>query len=141
VLLVPAHFPDDAEANKRICSMMAAQPHCIEGPLTAREFLALAASADMVFSMRLHGLICAMATGAPMFGLSYDPKVDAFMEQAGMRDHCLPLGGFGLDAAERMMEGLAAMPPASLDEKEARRKEMQRAAWETAELAVALLES
>jgi len=141
VLLVPAHFPGDAEANKRVCGMMAAQPHCIERPLTAREFLALAASADMVFSMRLHGLICAMAAGTPMVALSYDPKVDAFMEQAGMKGYCLPLDGFDVDSAERMIDGLCAMSPASLSEKEARRKEMQRSAWETAEMAVALLKS
>jgi len=132
VLLVPAHFPDDMEAIAMLQARMASQPYVIDKCLDACEFLALTAMADMVFSMRLHGLICAMAMGTPMIGLSYDPKIDAFMEQAGMEKFCLSFEGFDLDAAKRLFEE----PLQSLDQ---RRLEMRKLAWDTADMAVALL--
>lgn len=41
-------------------------------------------------SMRLHGLIFAASTGVPLVGVSYDPKVGAFLESVGT-SLCLPL--------------------------------------------------
>ena len=86
VLLAPAHYPIDNDVNVKIADRMTVQPYIIDKCLTAREFLALTAHADMVFSMRLHGLICAMAVGTPMVGLSYDPKVESFADA-----HDIPL--------------------------------------------------
>jgi len=145
VLLVPAHYPEDAVANVRLSDRMASQPRVIDKALTAKDFLALIASADMVLSMRLHGLICAMAMGTPMLGLSYDPKVDAFMEQAGLEDYCLPFDSLDSESAERMIEIIdmidksGALPQKTSAEQESRRKEMQQMAWETARLAVSML--
>jgi len=139
VLLVPAHYPDDMEAIAMLHDRMTTQPHIIDRCLNADEFLALTASADRVFSMRLHGLICAMAVGTPMLGLSYDPKNDAFMEQAGMEKYCLAFDGFDVDAARRMMEDLDAITPDEQAKQEARRKELQSLAWKAAKIAVGLL--
>jgi len=139
VLLVPAHYPEDAVANVRLSERMASKPRVIDKALTAQDFLALIASADSVLSMRLHGLICAMAMGTPMLGLSYDPKVDAFMEQAGLEDYCLPFDSLGPESTKRMIDILGALPPQPSAEQESRRKEMQQTAWETARLAVSLL--
>jgi len=139
VLLVPAHFPDDTTAIAKLRDLMATQPRFIDKCLTASEFLELSSKADRVFSMRLHGLICAMAMGTPMIGLSYDPKVDAFMEQAGMKDYCLSFDNFDLETAKRLLEDLDKQPQRFGKEQESRRAQMQKLAWETAELAVALL--
>ena len=140
ILLVPMHYPSDVEAIFKITSRMSKQPYFIDKCLTAREFLALAAVADMVFSMRLHGLICAMAVGTPVLGLSYDPKVEAFMEQAGLERYCLSFDEFNWETAKRLMEELDNLPYRFRQEREARRLEMQTAAWETAELAISLLD-
>lgn len=43
-----------------------------------------------VVSMRLHGLIFASSTGTPVVGISYDPKVSAFLNFVG-DDLCLPV--------------------------------------------------
>ena len=139
VLLVPAHFPADMEAIAMLRGAMKTQPQSIDKCLTAREFLSLIASADRVFSMRLHGLICAMALGVPMLGLSYDPKVGAFMEQAGAEEYCLSFDGFDLSAAIRMMGELDSLLPERVKEREARQTEMRHLAWEMAKAAELLI--
>ncbi len=50
--------------------------------LSAREVIGLAKKMSFVLGMRLHMLIYASAAGVPAIGLSYDPKVDAFLEYA-----------------------------------------------------------
>jgi polysaccharide pyruvyl transferase WcaK-like protein len=38
-----------------------------------------------VVSMRLHGLIFASSRGIPLVGISYDPKVTAFLDYIGQK--------------------------------------------------------
>lgn len=56
------------------------------------EYAALVGRADLVVSMRLHGLIFAAAQGVPAIALAYDPKVRAFMERLRLLAYCLDLG-------------------------------------------------
>lgn len=53
----------------------------IDKNLTIKEVLAYTASFEFVIGMRLHSLIMAAATYVPMLGLSYDPKVTAFIQE------------------------------------------------------------
>ena len=141
ILLVPAQYPGDMEAINRIAESMKEQVLIIDKNLTARRFLALTAFADKVLSMRLHGLICAMAVGRPMLGLSYDPKVDAFMKQAGLERYCLPYDGFSKEMAGGLMRELDFLPPEFKQAQETRRREMQKQAWATAEIAAGMLDT
>jgi len=141
VLLVPAHYPEDVDAIAMLSAKMMTYPYCIEKCLTANDFLALASLADRVFSMRLHGLICAMAMGTPMIGLSYDPKVDAFMEQSRSERYCLSFDDFDVETAKRLMEELDNLPSQFRREREARSMDLQDLAWETADVAVWLLDT
>jgi polysaccharide pyruvyl transferase WcaK-like protein len=91
--------------------------------------------------MRLHGLVFAMAMGVPMVGLSYDPKVEAFMEQAGLGRYCLPLESFDWETAEYLLEEMEALPFGALQNQEGKRRELCGLAWGMAERAAALLDA
>ena len=139
VLLVPAHYPADKAASDEICHYMTEKPYLLDKCMSAREFLALTARADMVFSMRLHGLICAYAVETPIIALSYDPKVDAFMEQAGLEEYCLSYDSFNCEAAEVLFAELESFLQNKQKWLEERRREMRDMAVETAKKAAQLL--
>ncbi len=51
--------------------------------LTASELCAVMSDAQFVIGTRLHTLIFAASLGIPMLGISYDPKIDAFLDYIG----------------------------------------------------------
>lgn len=139
VILVPAHFPDDVAAGKAIVMLMSTKPYEIDRALSAEEFIALTAAADSVLSMRLHGLICASAVGTPIFGLSYDPKVAAFMKQCGHEESCLSYDDPDLGNKVHMAYAGHHLSKKSLDESPAIDSRLNDLAWESARIAVDLL--
>lgn len=56
----------------------------------AQTLMGIFMCADMVVGMRLHALIFGAASCKPLLALSYDVKVDAFMDQVG-QDRILPI--------------------------------------------------
>jgi polysaccharide pyruvyl transferase WcaK-like protein len=56
---------------------------------------------DVVVGVRLHALICAVGQGVPCVGLTYDPKVSAFMTEFGLPG-VLPIDATGLAVAEAL---------------------------------------
>ncbi|MCL2046066.1 MAG: polysaccharide pyruvyl transferase CsaB [Oscillospiraceae bacterium] len=136
VLLVPAHYPDDLLACVSIRVAMSSEVYCINKSLTAKEFNALTSHADYVFSMRLHGLICAYAAGTPILALSYDPKVDAFMEQVNLKEYCLAYDNFESNKAMTLFEKLSHAPK---ETQLAHKETMNELAWSTSKKAIELL--
>ena len=53
-------------------------------------------------SIRLHGLIFAASQGVPLVGISYDPKVAAFLDYIG-QENCLPLSELSAGRLEDMI--------------------------------------
>ena len=139
VLLIPAHYSEDSDIITQITAMMKHEPFSLNKNLTPDRFLALISHADKVFSMRLHGLICAMTVSTPMLALSYNPKVDAFMRQVQMEKYCLPLDGFDIKTATPLLEHLDTLSPQKLQQLETLRAELQTLASKPAQIAVDLL--
>jgi len=65
--------------------------------------LANIASCDMMIGMRLHALILAAAAGVPSVALSYDPKVDAFMQGSGQGDAVYDLARSDPDVLQSLL--------------------------------------
>jgi len=99
---------NDALAADVIARQMRAPCHIARELLPARETIGVLARMDLVISMRLHGLIFAAGQGVPLVGVSYDPKVNAFL-RAMEQDNCLDLEALTpetlLSAAENALAG------------------------------------
>lgn len=88
-LFVHINSREDAAAAKRVRSLMSNSSLLVDElgdvPLT----IGFLSRMSAVVSMRLHGLIFAASTGTPVVGVSYDPKVTAFLDFVG-EDLCVP---------------------------------------------------
>ncbi len=81
--------------------------------LTASELLGLLKRAEFVIGTRLHMLIFAASAGVPMLGISYDPKINGFMNYIGEGGRILdirePKEGELEGAIDRLMDDSAVM--------------------------------
>lgn len=82
-LVLPFQPERDLGPSLRLAELLDGEAKVIEQPLTPRELTGLLACSDMVIGMRLHSLILATVANPPLFGLSYDPKVERFCRRAG----------------------------------------------------------
>lgn len=85
VLLFPFHPEQDRElaAQAQAAIQRPARTHVLRGEYTIPELLALTGQLDFLIGIRLHSLIFAAAQGVPFLGISYDPKVEGFLEAFG----------------------------------------------------------
>lgn len=87
---LPFHTPDDAEASKLVMERLIGR---LAGGSSAelaapgddpQQMLLEVSRCDALFGMRLHALIYAANQMVPMLGLSYDPKIDQFLQRLGL---------------------------------------------------------
>lgn len=88
-LFIPMQPPGDAATAQQVMAQMRAPAHLLTGRYSPAELLGLTGTLDLIVGMRLHGLIFAAQQAVPAAGLPYDPKVAAFLAQAGLPN--LPL--------------------------------------------------
>lgn len=92
---LPFHHPPDNDASryvmqkleKKIAALGGAVSLC-EDALHPQQMLREVAGCDALIGMRLHSLIYAAGRRVPLMGISYDPKIDHFLEQI----RCTPVG-------------------------------------------------
>lgn len=84
VLLVPMHDPGDIECCLDVASRMKEKPLFLERWRDFKDLLAVIANLDLAMGMRLHFLIFAALFGVPLIGLTYDPKVNRFLQSVGL---------------------------------------------------------
>ncbi len=88
VLFLPMHYPGDVEISQEIADLMQYPCTVIDRELNFREMFSLMRHLRAVIGMRLHFLVFAALLNIPMTGISYDPKVESFLNLVQM-----PLGG------------------------------------------------
>lgn len=100
VVFLPMQYPEDVRAAECIAAL--AEEKCVVLPdeYTTSELLSLVGNMDLILSVRLHALIFAGVMGVPMVGVSYDPKIDRFLESIGES----PVGTLETVAVEELME-------------------------------------
>ena len=82
-LLLPLQPERDLEPSRRLAELLGGQARVLERALPPKALTGILACCDMVIGMRLHSLILATVENPPIFGLSYDPKVERFCRRAG----------------------------------------------------------
>lgn len=85
VLFLPMHVPSDLAPSREIMEQMTRPGACLlDAPVTFHDIMSVLKQCDYVVGMRLHSLILACMLQTPFIGISYDPKIDRFVERAGM---------------------------------------------------------
>jgi polysaccharide pyruvyl transferase CsaB len=78
IYLIPMYYHEDCPVARSVHKEFKEKVHLINRPLSIEETMAYTEQFDFIIGMRLHSLIMAAGANIPMFGLSYDPKVQDF---------------------------------------------------------------
>lgn len=76
-------YPADVEAGRDIASRMKTKAVVLDGHYTTVEFMSLMGCMDAVIANRLHALIFSAIMQVPATAVSYDPKIDSFINLIG----------------------------------------------------------
>lgn len=82
VFLSVNHRSDGAAADM-VAEGMRCPYHILREPMSTEVAIGVLGRMTALISMRLHGLIFAAGRGVPLIGVSYDPKVTAFLDYIG----------------------------------------------------------
>ncbi|MFD2615531.1 polysaccharide pyruvyl transferase CsaB [Paenibacillus gansuensis] len=115
---LPFHLPSDEEASVYVMERLrtAAAGSDLEtslygGSEDPQAMLAEVSACSLLIGMRLHSLIYAAGQSVPVMGISYDPKIDHFMNRLGMKSAAtteqLDTHAFGAEAVS-LLDGREA---------------------------------
>ncbi|MEK8131719.1 polysaccharide pyruvyl transferase CsaB [Paenibacillus filicis] len=89
VRFLPFHLPSDEQASLYVQEQLGerykARTTIVQNVTHPQDMLAEVASCQVLLGMRLHALIYAAGQYVPMAGLSYDPKIDQFLNRLDMK--------------------------------------------------------
>jgi len=100
-VFIPINYPGDAKAADEAAALAKCETISLHQALPTGVAAEVMRRMSMVVSMRLHGLIFAVTQAVPVVGVSYDPKVTAFLEYIGQHNF--------IDLEEASAEKLCAM--------------------------------
>ena len=132
-VFLPINHLDDGEAAAQVAEKLGEVPHVLlPGPLSSALAIGLMSRMQVVVSMRLHGLIFAAGQGVPLVGVSYDPKVTAFLRCVD--GGCVPLEGLETGELCRLIDEAAARrgDAAALEENVRKLRAIEHRSMETA---------
>lgn len=139
VVFLPMQWPDDLEASRKIAARMKHKPTLLPDEYTTSELLSLVGNLDILIGIRLHALIFAAVMQVPMIGVSYDPKIDRFLETLGER-HAGTLQNITVDTVMQRVDMLWPEVSRANRQREDRINALRDKAFSNAELALALIE-
>lgn len=86
VLLSVNQQQDDDEA-RRLRELVTVPCAAVTEPMDTGQIIGFLSRMDVVLAMRLHALILATSQAVPSVGVSYDPKVKAFLDELGQTNY------------------------------------------------------
>lgn len=101
---------EDENAAQQVISRCNCPAVLIRRPYDARETAGLISGMKMLLGMRLHALVFAARSAVPTVGISYDPKVAAFLKYIG-RDNFVHIKDLTKESLLAMIDAAAASLP------------------------------
>lgn len=83
VVFLPFHLPGDYQTCLEAANLVQGETTVLSGDYSPAQYLSMIGELDLLLGMRLHALIFAARMGVPLVGISYDPKIDRFLQLAG----------------------------------------------------------
>ena len=85
VYFLPMQYPADVAPSHDIMRYMEeTEAILLDQHMNFHEIISFIGNMDFVLGMRLHSIIIASVLGVPFVGVSYDPKIDRFIERVQM---------------------------------------------------------
>ncbi len=86
VVLIPFFYAEDEAVIEELSRRVGeTDVTCIRRKLLTEEMMSLIGNMDLLVGVRLHSLIYAAIMSVPMIGISYDPKINSFMNSVGLK--------------------------------------------------------
>ena len=139
IVFLPMQWPDDLGVARKIAARMKHQAAILDEEYTTSELLSLTGNLDVLIGIRLHALIFAAVMHVPLIGVSYDPKVDRFMETIGDR-HVGTLQNITVDALLAKVRTLRNEHGSQAKFRDERIGFLRNKAFQNAELALELID-
>lgn len=138
IVFLPMQWPEDVAVSQKIASRTKQGAIVLGEEYTTSELLSLVGNFDMLIGIRLHALIFASVMHVPMVGISYDPKIERFLETLG--EHNIEtLQNITVDKLLTTVRQLWHNKTNSNSEKSAQSNSLRKKAFHNAELALELI--
>ncbi len=135
IVFIPMKFPEDIRAAQDTAAIMTQPSIVLDEEFSTREILSLVGCMSVLIGVRLHALIFAGVMGVPMVGISYDPKIERFLDSIGDK----PLGNLQDVTAAKIFDATAVKLAAQKNSRDVTLlKELGNLARKNAKLAVEL---
>ena len=131
-LLLTVNHQQDDESARRLREEIQAPCVLLRTPMQSGALIGFLGRMRLVMAMRLHPLIFSTSQSVPSVGISYDPKVSAFLDYIGQKN-CIDYTD--LKSPEQLfplLDAAMAEDPAALREATARIREVERRNADTA---------
>ena len=136
IIFLPMQFPEDVKAAQSTAELMKNKSVVLDEEFSTAEILSLVGNMDVLIAVRLHALIFAGVMGVQMLGISYDPKIERFLDSIEEK----PLGNLLDVKAEKIFEETAKkINSAKNFHNESLLKNLRELARKNAQLAIELL--
>ena len=127
VIFIPFYYKNDTKIYEDIHEFTDSHVYFINNKYNSDEFMSILQNIDMLVGSRLHSLIFSLVAEIPFIGVSYDPKIENFMDMISMKPVC-SMSTFSseviIDAVEALEDQYAVKKLEVLEAKKTLRKRL-----------------
>ena len=85
VVLIPFHYKEDLAVIEELEGRLGDKVFAVKHKYLTNEMMSIIGNMDLLVGVRLHSLIHGAIMGIKIIGISYDPKINAFLNSIGLK--------------------------------------------------------